>query len=121
MASARFILGVVLSAGVHVLAYAQMSHAKARVAAPKPPIVIEVDTSVPPPPPPPPKEEAPAAKNEPAPIAKSEKPIMKPSATPPPAAAQAGKILAAADDGPADFTMVQGTGIYAGGITSSTG
>src|SRR5687768_15484234 len=116
MVSAQFILGVVLSARLHVLAYAPKSHAKAHVAPPKPPAVIEVDTSVPPPPEPKPEESKASA--EPAPIAKSEKPIMKPSATPPPAAAQAGKVLAAEkDDGPADFTMVQGGGIYAGGIT----
>jgi periplasmic protein TonB len=122
MASARFILGVALSAGVHVLAYVQMSHAKANVAPPKPAVVIEVDTSVPPPPPPEPKPAETKPSAEPAPIAKSEKPVMKPSANPPPSAAQAGKVLAAEkDDGPADFTMVQGAGVYAGGITSSTG
>ncbi len=121
MASARFVLGVALSAGVHVVAYVQMSHAKASVAKPKAPIVIEVDTAVPPPPPPR-EEPAPEKAAEPAPVAKSEKPIMKASANSPPAAAQAGKVLAAeSDDGPADFTMVQGNDVYAGGITSSTG
>jgi len=121
MASARFILGVALSGGLHVVAFVQMSHAKTNVTPPKAPVVIEVDTAVPPPPPPAPvPEEKPAP--EPAPIAKSEKAVSKESATPPPVAAQAGKVLAAAsDDGPAEFTMVQGNGIYAGGITSANG
>lgn len=121
MASARFIAGVFLSAGFHVVAYVQMSHAKASHAGP-PRVVqtIEVETA---PPPPPVEEKLPV--NEPAPApAPVNVPAQKTVSPAKPAAAQAGKVLAAEDDAPgvADFTMVQGTGTsYAGGVTTSNG
>lgn len=127
MASSRFVLGVILSGGFHVLAYVQMSHAKASVKAPPPPpVVIEVETAPPPPPPPVVKEEEPTpdpVNPAPAPVAKEIAP-KRDSAPPPPEAAEAGKVLAAADDAPgvADFTMVQGAGAtFAGGVTTSAG
>lgn len=121
MASARFFAGVSLSAGLHVLAFVQMSHAKASVP-PKPaPVVIEVDNVAPPPPPPevtppPEKHDAPAPLH----AAKTAH-VAKPQP-----AAQAGKVLAAKDDAQpsamADFTMVQGAGAsYAGGVTTANG
>jgi periplasmic protein TonB len=122
MASSRFLLGVALSGGLHVLAFVQMSHAKARPSGPKPRVVIEVDTQ----PPPPPLEAKPEPVNpppdEPAKSSPTEKASRAPSASPSPAAAQAGKVLAAdSDDAIADFTMVQGAGVYAGGVTTTNG
>ena len=120
MASARFSAGVVLSAGLHVLAFVQMSHAKASAPPRPPPVVIEIDRAAPPPPPPPPDvTPTPETKDAPAPL----KAAKAASVAKPQPAAQAGKVLAAKDDAqPADFTMVQGTGAaYAGGVTAATG
>jgi protein TonB len=121
MMSSRFVLGVVLSGGFHVLAYVQMSHAKAHVTVAPPPVVIEVDTSAPPPPPPPAPEPTPDHDDAPAkaPLAATH------AASRPAPAARAAKTLTAPDDAPAaiaDFTMVQGSGAtYAGGVTTSAG
>lgn len=122
MASSRFILGVVVSGGFHVLAFLQMNRAEASVRPALPPTVIEIDSAPPPPPPPAPKAEplAPEETAPAAPLPQAAKPVA-PRA--PQAAAQAGRVLTAADEAPgvADFTMVQGVGAYAGGITSSSG
>lgn len=122
MASARFIAGVGLSAGLHVLAFVQMSHAKASAPVKPPPVVIEIDNAPPPPPPPSAVTPTPETKEEPAPLrAAKTTNVAKPRP-----AAQAGKVLAAKDDAQpsamADFTMVQGEGAsYAGGVTTSNG
>ncbi len=121
MASARFVIGAVASAVVHVGAFAGMQRAHAAVKPAAPAVVIEVDTTAPPPPPPAPpapekeKEAEPAA----APLHES---VAKANSAPPPAA-QAGKTLTANDDSNAvaDFTMVQGSGTYVGGVTASNG
>src|SRR5947209_4416969 len=115
MASARFVIGVVASGVVHVGAFVGMQRAHAAVKPAPPPVVIEIETPAPPPPPPAPEKEAtpePAA----APVAKS---VAKTTSAPPPAA-QAGKTLTANDDSNAvaDFTMVQGSGTYVGGVTA---
>lgn len=119
MASARFSAGVVLSAGLHVLAFVQMSQAKASAPPKPPPVVIEIDRAAPPPPPPPDVTPTPEAKDAPAPL----KAAKAASVAKPQPAAQAGKVLASTDDAqPADFTMVQGTGAaYAGGVTAANG
>ena len=81
----------------------------------------------------PPKEEKPKEeekpKDEPAPApiipkaqAKAEPAPQK--AEPPPAAAEAGRTLTAPPDAPADFTdpgLVQGDGVYRGGVTARDG
>lgn len=92
-------------------------------------------------PPPPPKTQEPEKPKEPEPEpeaapAPAPKPVVQPQAKPadkpaetkpvepPPAAAQAGKTLTAADDVADfsnDFAMVQGDGRYAGGTTAAKG
>jgi protein TonB len=87
---------------------------------------VDIDVTPPPPPPPAPEPEPepePAKEKEPPPPPKAD----RPPAAPPPAAAEAGKILTAeADpDEPVDLTgegFVTGTGErFAGGVTASTG
>lgn len=91
------------------------------------------------PPPPPPKAQEPEKPKEPEPEpepapAPAPKPVAQPQTKaetkpetkeqPPPATAQAGKTLTAADDVADfsnDFSMVQGDGQYRGGTTSSKG
>lgn len=129
MASSRFVLGVFLSGGFHVLAFVHMSHAKASAKPPPPPVVIEVDTSLPVPPPPsphlPPAPSAPPPDTDssPAKAARSNPSSTAPARSAEPA--QAAKTLTASDDAPpamADFTMIQGGGAaYAGGVTTSAG
>lgn len=56
------------------------------------------------------------------PVHKAEQP--PPRAEPPPAAAEAGRTLTAPPDAPVDFTdpgLVQGDGVYRGGVTASDG
>ncbi len=80
-----------------------------------------------------PKEEKPKEeekpKDEPAPILQPPRPVAKADpqptkADPPPAAAEAGRTLTAPPDAPVDFTdpgLVQGDGIYRGGVTAADG
>jgi len=121
-ARSRFLLGVGVSLGAHVLAFVEMRHAKASVRPSPPPVVLEVDTAPAPPPTPPP---APEPEPEGAPAASPSRPSL---AAPTPAraapAAQAGRVLAAADDAPAvaDFTIVEGAAAsYVGGVTTRAG
>lgn len=90
------------------------------VIAPRRTITVESIARPKPAPPPPeaaPDPPAPAATSPLAPHAPA-----RPAATGRPAAA-AGKVMLAAgtEPGPADFTMVTGEGIYAGGVTTSSG
>jgi len=116
----RVALGILLSGGLHVLAYVQMSHARAAVEKESPaPVVIEVETAPPLPPPAPPAPEPTVDAPAVAPV----KTFAKTASPAQAVMAQAGKTITAADDAPgaADFTMVQGGGTYAGGVTSSVG
>jgi protein TonB len=79
--------------------------------------VIDLESAPPPPPPPPP---APTQERAEPSLPATSAPHRAPAAAKA-APAEAGKTLNAADDAVADFTMVQGAGAYAGGVTSSTG
>jgi outer membrane biosynthesis protein TonB len=126
MASLRWFLGVFVSGGLHVVAFACAGRADAAaVRTTDRPIVIEVDTSPPPPPVPVDPERLPEPES-PTSVRAAHAPSPSPRSPPAPprAAAQAGTVLAAEADSAdvADFTMVQGSGAtYAGGVTSANG
>ena len=89
---------------------------------PPPPPPAPVLEEPPPPPPPPPRKRAPPppAPNEPPPSA------APPEEPPPTEAAEAGQVLAAAEDAPAlsaqDFSIAVGVGLsYVGGLTAASG
>lgn len=99
-----------------------------------PPMVVEL--LAPPPPPPPAPEPPPPPPPEPPPVMKQAKvvervvekaapaePPPEPSTEPPPPA-EAGQVVAAEPDAPADFTnfdIATGQGRYRGGVTASSG
>lgn len=123
----RWARGVGLA--VSVLAHVAVAWAAARDRVPAPAAprrTIEVASR--PRPTPRPAVAAPAP--TPAPVAPAAATAPSPRPSGPPRAASAGeppatagKVLLAkgADDGPADFTMVTGDGVYAGGVTSRDG
>ncbi len=84
---------------------------------------VDLEPPPPPPPPPPLTQAPPPPKADPPPAARE--PPSKPTPSTPPPPAEAGKVVAAAPDAPADLTsdvFVTGSGsAYAGGVTTSSG
>ncbi|MEM1032662.1 MAG: hypothetical protein AAGN82_20115 [Myxococcota bacterium] len=87
--------------------------------------MVEIPVEAPEPAEPPPAREEEPTPEPPTPVPAAPRPLDAPPSSPPPAEAEAGRVLASADEaGPevADFTMVQGDGGgYAGGTTSRRG
>jgi len=131
---------VLSSSGATLVAYALVGVALARAGRwLQPPVrvvepTLQVELLEPPPPPPPPPE--PETPPEPPPVVKAapprplEKAPAPPEAQPeppsdsPPPPAEAGEVVAAEPDAPADFTsfsITTGKGRYRGGVTASSG